>query len=211
MEDMIILDGFAKLKPEQFTEFASYLKEDEQINIFFTNESVSKDARVLSCPLTELVDTLFSDTVRDYCVNSNDEILVQCEKAVIRTSGGDIKWWFENNRRMNKIRAAIGSNNSEQEQKPVKQSTSKPSYDKNAKFSVAIADLTEEGLVHVDFTQGTKAECLQWLNKAIVQHTDLSGSSTIVFNLHFKEEDVDNIDAWLTLEELVADKKVVLQ
>lgn len=199
-----VIDGVMKLKPNQIAEFCKEVNDDEDIVVYFTNKRVQDEPRALNCKKQYLIETAFSYDVSLYCDNDEDEIRFECEKATLVMAAADIRWWMANNRRLNQFREAVFNNNNEDAQTRV----IKSSYDKNAKYSVAIADMTMEGLTHIDYYQGTKAECLKWLNNMIVRHTDLSEQTMMVFNLNFKEEDLQDIDKWKTLDELLEEKKI---
>lgn len=202
-----IIEGFNGFQ-DALNEFTTTCKKDEQLIVRFTNFSVSQDARALNCSLDNLVDTIFCKDISEYIRNQDDLLEVENEVAILQFAGANFLWWNENARRRNKLKVSF-------EETPVqeKTSTKQPAYDKDAKYSVAVGDLDENGLSHIDFFQGTKAECLQWLNKMIVRHTDLKERTILVFNLHFEKEDMEyetHIDKWKTLEELIDEDKVTI-
>lgn len=204
-----IIEGFNGFK-DALTKFVEQCSKDEELIIRFTNFSVSNDARTIHCNIDSLINTLFCKDIADYIKNQDDFIEVESNTNILQLAGANFLWWNENARRRNQLKSAF-DDTPVQDSKPAK--LQKEYYDKNAKYSVAIADLTEEGLCHIDYFQGTKAECLQWLNKMIVRHTDLNEQSIMVFDLHFKQEHTDYLQystEWKTLNELVDDGKVTI-
>jgi len=209
LDDIIVLDGAKALDPNLFTQFCSYLQsDDERIDVYFTHEPTSEHPRVYSCIKNDLIDTAFGDEVANYCTDTDDEILVKCEKAVLRFVGQDVHWYRTNNRRLNKLRNAVNEKYDANQHK-----VEEPKVNKKAEYSVAMADLdmTTGTLCHIDFVRGTKAECLKWLNENIIRHTHFDETFVAVFNLHYEETDTEFTDKWKTLEELLADKKVVVE
>lgn len=171
----MVIDARNKLKAEDITHFLE--SASNEIELFIDD----KDTAMMT--KSSLVKDLLSISVEDRV-----EIVCVSESSELQITGLDINWWKDNARRYNKLYKAA-----EEVLSQVPAST----------YRIGIATLIEGHLTQIKKIEGTKNDILNALNDDIrTRYIDSFLKAQVVVNLAYQDGDEEDIEPWLTLEEL---------
>lgn len=174
---MLRIDAAKQLKPEDIKTFLQ--NADNEIEVVI-NDKIHSLVRNKH----ELLEYLLS------LDNLTDDMSVVCKSTNVYLvlAGLDINWWKQNARRYNKLYKAADE---------VLSAIPKPVY------TLAIATLVDGQLTQVNVLSGTKENATKALNEDIKnRYIDSFLKAKIVINLAYQQGDENDMDAWLTLDEL---------
>lgn len=199
---MKTINGTKDLSVEKIIEFVQ-LANNNLVNINIEGMNIG------SATLSNIADYLYVDEVKQYVLTNEIKIELVAPEVTLQFVGQDYNWYNENSRRRNKLRTAFAgvdmAKKKEEKQQEVK--------DEKKVYRIAIADISENGIENVDsIISSNKPELVRFINNKIVQHAKAeSDDNMYVFNLDYQDGDENDIEKWSTLDDLVAQGKLVLK
>lgn len=199
---MKTINAAKDLSPEKVNEFVT-LADNNLIDILIEGLMVGKDT------MPNVVDRLYSDEIKQFVLNNEIKISLKTPEVELQFIGQDYNWYNENTRRKNKLMKMFSTTEQVEETKKVEE----PKKEEKKIYKIAIADISEKGIENVDsIISSSKSEIVRFMNNKIVAHAKSeTEESMYVFNLDYQDGDENDITKWSTLDDLVAQGKVVLK
>jgi hypothetical protein len=154
-------------------------------------------------------------------IKEDDIFELKTENVDLLFNGHNYLWWKKTEKRLNKFEANLMSKPIEKKEKMAKATKTVNTVDTNdTKYSIGIATLVDNELTNIHYFEGTKQECIDFINKDMFnRYVDDSLNAKVVINLAFdidkfkdvffadtpkdiKEMYKKDIEMWYTLQEL---------
>ena len=216
--DCTTKSGFSKRKVKQFSNF---VKDDETIEFVFN------DAMIIKTTKQRLVDEVMANPNCKGLLNDTDIASFKTENVELKFNGQTFNWWIAEKDRLDLFKSFIDNTEVKTKKtekmtkatKTITDNANKTKYNET-KYSVGIATLVDNELTNIHYFEGTKQECIDFINKDMFdRYVDDSLNAKVVINLAFdidefkdvffadtpkesKDTYKKNIEMWYTLQEL---------
>lgn len=182
---MELINARKKLKAEHFKQLFSMSDSDE---VLFFDDS---GAIATVTTKANAIDDIFK---RETPTEDSTELSVSCGDVCLQFLGIDFRWYADSDKKKANMKKKVYD---EQREEAPKKAAVEPMLER-AFYHVATTYDADDGDPVTEDFKGTKAECLDWLNKQIVRHRQSNGDILMLFCLDIDDPDYE----WKTLEEL---------
>lgn len=206
---IIDCSGKSGFTEEKVRQFSSSVLDDEMINITLNDSVIFKATK------SSLVKEFMSNP--DFTFKDDDKLSFMTANCTLLFSAQTFTWWTHTKQRLNKFDSYL--NNVDVEAKPKKAKKEKVEI-KETIYPIAVATLVDNELTNIRYFEGTKNECIEFINNDMFKrYVDETLNAKVVINLAFdidefkkvfaenvsnetKDKYKRNIEMWYTLQEL---------
>lgn len=206
---IIDCSGKSGFTEEKVRQFASAVSDDETINITLNDSVIFKATK------SNLVKEFMNNP--DFTFKDDDKLSFMTVNYTLLFSGQTFTWWTHTKQRLNKFESYLNNVDTIAKLKKVKKE--KVEIKENI-YPIAVATLVDNELTNIHYFEGTKNECIEFINNDMFnRYIDETLNAKVVINLAFdidefkkvfvenvsnetKSQYKRNIEMWYTLQEL---------
>ena len=156
----------------------------------------------------DFIYKLFNE--KEFAPEDTSVISLKSENDEMLLTGYDYNWWNATRKRQEKMLAIANGNESTVKTKKAEIAEPVKSY------SIGVATLYDSTLHSITYAEGSKEDCIDFINKELIRRHDFNNAQTTVINLCFdkaeynvacsseesKAEYCKKLDFWYDLNEL---------
>ena len=176
------LNCIENLREKDILEFGTSCSFDEEISLKLNSIEIIRETK------NDFINKLFNDE-KLLNVNNDDIIDVYSSKIHLIFNGYNFLWWNKTKKRKEKFENAFFNEGPSVVEKPTKKT--KVEYP-STEYSVGVATLIDGVLSNIHWFEGSKKECIEFINKDIFdRYIDEGLKAKVVVNLTFDKDEFE--------------------